>query len=363
MKIAHVIKTLNPGGVETWLKDYVTYGGNDEIYFFLQSKENSFYESYVKDRGAKVCKINLKGLCRYSISLFSSLKKNKIDVIHSHVNLSSGWVLFIAFLAGVKIRVAQCHNDKRMEYKKHSLIRKLYYSFMKILVHFFANRKIAVSYECVGSMFYEHAHVNIVPCGLSFKKNSILSKEIFNFKDDDIVLCQVGRMVEQKNHEFIIQVLAALPNSYKLIIIGDGKLKSQLSELVSNLKLIDRVLFLGLRNDVFDIMTDVADILVMPSKFEGLGLVAIEAQVAGLFTVVSEQVPNKVKISDYIEFLSINSLSDINLWRDKIEFIISNDLHVKLNRKFDNSEFTIQNNIKSIESIYRGNNVRTISIS
>lgn len=353
MKVAHIIKSLNPGGVETWLKDYVIHGGNDDIYIFLQELNDSFYESDIKKSGGTVCKLSLNNIFLYSISLFLNFKKHNIEVVHSHVNLSSGWILFIAFLAGVKIRVAQCHNDKRVEYKKHSIKRKLYYSCMKMLVHLFANRKISVSQECVGSMFYEHANVNIIPCGLGFKKRMELSKVIFHFNNDDIVLCQVGRMVEQKNHEFMIRVLAALPNCYKLIIIGDGKLKLKLSGLVSDLRLTDRVLFCGLRDDVFDIMSDVADILVMPSRFEGLGLVAIEAQVAGLFSLVSDQVPKKVKISDYIEFLSINDLSDVNIWRDKIESIVSNNLHVKLNRKFDNSEFTIQTNIKRIESVYR----------
>lgn len=353
MKIAHIIKSLNPGGVETWLKDYVSNEYKDELYFFLQTDDSSFYEKCIRDNGGKIIKFKLSNIIKYTLHLYKNFRCNKIEVVHSHVNLSSGWILFIAFLAGVKIRVAQCHNDKRVEYKKHSIKRKLYYSCMKMLVHIFANRKISVSQECVGSMFYEHAHVNIIPCGLGFKKRMELSKVIFHFNNDDIVLCQVGRMVEQKNHEFMIRVLAALPNCYKLIIIGDGKLKLKLSELVSDLSLTDRVLFCGLRDDVFDIMSDVADILVMPSRFEGLGLVAIEAQVAGLFSLVSDQVPKKVKISDYIEFLSINDLSDVNVWRDKIESIVSNNLHVKLNRKFDNSEFTIQTNIKRIESVYR----------
>ena len=140
MKVAHIIKSLDTGGVETWLKD-LSYITEDKLDFILHNNSASYYEDEVKENSAKITRIPLRlGMLTFSKKLYNHFKKESFDVVHSHVNLASGWMLFIAWLAGVPIRVAHCHNDKRSEYKTHSFSKKLYYFFAKVLVNLFSNK-------------------------------------------------------------------------------------------------------------------------------------------------------------------------------------------------------------------------------
>lgn len=357
MKIAHVIKSLNPGGVETWLKDLSLYNSSqDELHFLLHNTSESFYEDEVKKNGSIINRIPLRrNIVSFSYRFFCLLRKEKFDVVHSHVNLTSGWFLFLSLLAGVKVRVAHCHNDKRSEYKNINLRRHIYNSLMKLFVHFFSNRKIAVSRDCSGSMFYEKVtKVSILPCGLNFKKDfKKINKSDFGFNEDDIVLLHVGRFVPQKNHEFILNLMVGLKkySNIKLLLIGEGDKLLQSKKFKESYGL-KNVLFLGVSGSVQDIMYGVADYFILPSKFEGLGLVAIESQSCNVHTIVSEKVPRDVKISDFIDFLPIETT---DIWVDKIISSIDQKKHIIAKQKnFDNSKFTIENNSKVLSLIYKG---------
>jgi len=356
MKVAHIIKSLNPGGVETWLKDLSLCNSNDELHFVLHNNTESFYEEEVKRSGSSVHRIPLKkNFFSFSLRFFLLLRKEQFDVVHSHVNLTSGWFLFLSFLAGVKVRVAHCHNDKRSEYINLNFKRRIYNALMKVFVHLFSNRKIAVSKDCSGSMFYESAAlVSILPCGLNFKNNfKEFKKTDFGFNDDDIVLLHVGRFVPQKNHEFILKLMEAFKqyDNIKILLIGEGDGLHKCKKIKDSLSL-DNVIFLGVNGNVQDIMYKVADYFILPSKFEGLGLVAIESQSCNVHTIVSDRVPADVKISDYIDFLP---LEPINIWVDKIICNINENKHIKAKEMcFDNEKFTIENNSRCLTLVYKG---------
>lgn len=353
MKVAHIIKSLNPGGVETWLKD-LSYSSTDDLHFLLHNSTESYYEKDVIKNGVTINRVPLsKNFFKFSYELYRLIKREKFDIVHSHVNLTSGWFLFLSLLAGVKIRVAHCHNDKRPEYSRASIKRKIYNHIMKLFVHVFSNRKIAVSKSCLMSMFYSRfADVAILPCGLNFKQNKKkYNKANFGFKESDIVLLHVGRFVPQKNHIFILDIMMKLKpyEDIKLLLIGEGK-GMEYCLNIKNSNNLDNVFFLGVNSYVQDIMHSVIDFLILPSKFEGLGLVAIESQSCNVHTMVSDCVPIDVKISDYIDFLPIKS-SDV--WAEKIILNISEKKHIQSKSKsFDNSQFTIDENTKLLSSIY-----------
>lgn len=363
-KVAHIIKSLNPGGVETWLKD-LSYINNHEAYklfFLLQSTEKSFYEDEIVKNNGIIEKFNLEeGIFKYSFNLFKCLRKNKIDIIHAHVNLSSGWILFIAFLAGVKKRIAHCHNDKRKDYKQRGLIKKIYFFIMKLLVNIFSTTKISVSKTCAPSMFYSNTCYKVIPCGLSFKvNNSNIERKNLNLNKTDVVICHIGRFTDQKNHEFSLKIIEKLHDKkYKLLLIGDGENKNKILALANTYDISDQIIFLGLRNDVMDILINIVDIHILPSKYEGLGLVAIESQMAKKYTLVSNHVPTDTKISKLIEYLPIDSECDIKKWCDKIENYSLNtnldteDIHTQ-------NKFSIEENYKKIIRIYNNDRPKNL---
>lgn len=351
MKTAHIIGKLSAGGVETWLKDLSSYQKH-EMHILVQKPGVGFYDNIVIGNGSTVELINIEnGFLCYIYQLFSYFKKNKIKVVHSHVNLSSAWILLIALLSGVKVRVAHCHNDKRKDQKSSSSIKVLYYKAMKCLLHFVASHKIAVSQECASSMFYDRAIVNILPCGLSFERKGCLYREDLSIGHNDFVITHIGRFVEQKNHLFLVDLIDELKESpIKLLLVGDGNTLPDIKRLVSERNLDCKVMFLGLRDDVNDILHDLTDLFVLPSLFEGLGLVAIEAQYNKVVTIVSENVPKAVDVSNRIKYLP---LDDIDSWVSEIKALIDNrpekkDFFIKENIKF----FTIKYNNSILNEIY-----------
>lgn len=161
----------------------------------------------------------------------------------------------------------------------------------------------------------------------------------------------VGRFVKTKNHEFLIEIFNEVlkqKSNAKLLLIGDGNLKSLIEAKVQNLGIEKAVIFLGVRNDVADLY-NVMDVFVFPSFYEGLGMVVIEAQVNGLSVVTSEAVPKEAKITNNIKFLKLQQ-SKIE-WCDTILNVERNEVVDKENSFLKN--FNIKSESIKLENIYK----------
>lgn len=137
-------------------------------------------------------------------------------------------------------------------------------------------------------------------------------------KDDTLVLGNIGRFISQKNQLFLLDVFKAVhaqnPDSI-LVICGDGKLRPQAEEKACSLGIASAVHFLGQISDVQDIY-QALDLFVLPSLYEGLGMVAIEAQASGLPCICSERVPNEVALSSRCSFVPLST--GVEGWSDAI---------------------------------------------
>lgn len=136
--------------------------------------------------------------------------------------------------------------------------------------------------------------------------------------DDVLMLLQIGRLSPEKNHPFSIELLRELCLAgvdARLVILGNGKEERSLRELVGTLDLDGRVIFCGFRADV-PLLMAAADALLFPSTSEGLGIVAIEAQAAGLPVLASLNVPASVAISPLVRRLALDHKQD---WLDALQ--------------------------------------------
>ncbi len=169
--------------------------------------------------------------------------------------------------------------------------------------------------------------------------------------EDKFVIGHVGRFCYQKNQEFLIDMYYELQkevHNTKLLLIGTGDLESEIKKKVINLKLNDKVIFFGTTdkvNEYFNAM----DLFVLPSRFEGLGIVAIEAQAIGLPCLLSNKVPNEAKITNITEFLPF----DKDIWKKKIINIMNKDIKIK-NRKAEiiKAGYDLETEIKRIEKYF-----------
>lgn len=136
--------------------------------------------------------------------------------------------------------------------------------------------------------------------------------------EDCIVIGNVGRFSFQKNHDFLIDIFSELlkdGKEYRLVLVGTGELEEKVRSKVELLGISDFVLFLGQRNDVPELMSAM-DVLVMPSRFEGLPVTMVEAQMASLPCVVSANITREAKFIDDVEYVP---LDDMELWKNKIK--------------------------------------------
>ena len=132
-------------------------------------------------------------------------------------------------------------------------------------------------------------------------------REALQLPDSTLVVGHVGRFTYQKNHEFLIEVFAALAAKERdchLLLIGDGEDRKRIREMAERLGLSDRVTMTGNVDNVSDYM-QAMDVFVMPSRFEGLPIVGVEAQATGLPMVLSDAITREIALSDRVSFMSL----------------------------------------------------------
>lgn len=291
--------------------------------------KNEYYQNIIANKKGKIITLDLpfmQGANRFNIikPLDKFLKENKYDIIHIH----SG---SISVLAEVAMVACKHHINKIIVHSHCAAERKsLKYRIIKfislpILNHcptdYLACSKVAG--ECKYSKKIVREKLVILKNGVDLKKfefNEIVRKQMrkeLGIANDTYVVGHVGRFSYQKNHEYLVEVFEKLKQKHKnslLILIGNGENFKLIKELVKARSLTDSVCFIGNVNNVQDYM-QVMDVFVLPSRFEGLPIVGVEAQANGLPTMVSTSVSDELELSDAIDFIS---LENQKMWIQKL---------------------------------------------
>ena len=239
---------------------------------------------------------------------------------------------------------------------------------MKYLVKKYTTLGISVSKQAAISLFGPQWNIDnryrIIQCGINvdlFNK-AVNKKTIRNklgIKSNSRVIGHVGRFSEQKNHPFIIDVFSEIlkiDSSIRLLLIGDGENLLDIKKLALRKDIEDKIIFTGLRHDIAELMLGAMDIFLVPSLWEGLGLVIIEAQAAGLPCILSDNIPNEADIiPDLICRIPLSEGTKqwaqkiINFYDMKHRKEISQS---KILSAIINSPLNFQNGKKKLESIY-----------
>ncbi|MEM2591902.1 MAG: glycosyltransferase [Thermofilaceae archaeon] len=169
-----------------------------------------------------------------------------------------------------------------------------------------------------------HYGIDPVPFG-SLPKDKKASRVRLGLPEEGLLIGHVGRFDVQKNHRFLIEVFEALASRLpdaRLILVGDGPLRPEIQKLVTSKGLQDRVLFLGVRTDVPEIM-GCLDLFLFPSLWEGLGIVLLEAQAAGLPCVVSDVIPEEADLGIGL-ICRVNLKAPMDVWIDNTQRFLHN---------------------------------------
>ncbi len=353
IKILHIVSSLEyGGGVQTMLYNYYTNMNNEDICFdfIVHGDKKGEYEELFGEMGSTIIHVTPK-----KKSLIKNLKEinhvmlmKDYDIVHAHQNLSSGLSLLLAKIHNIPIRISHSHS-----YKKNNSLLQTFKEFpLRFLNNNFSNYKFACERNAgkwlFGNTWEENGYNLIMYNAIDLNKFSYNPKIRNDYREElglnnKFIMLHIGRLSNEKNQEFSIEILKELlsiePNAV-LLLVGAGNNEEKLKNIVQRKGLNNYVKFLGVRKDVSELM-NAADILLLPSKNEGLGIVAIEAQSCGLKVLASDNVPRATNLTELIEYLPLDS--SINIWIEKI--ISSKSYNRKVlteNTKFSNYSIHIQ---------------------
>ena len=336
LRILHLLGGLDRGGIETWLVHVLRQSDRSEFQmdFFVRGSERGEYEDEVEALGSKIGRtLRHRHPLQFEAELESFMRENgPYDIVHSHLSEYDGLVMWAASRLGVRVRISHSHNDTRCIDATATLQRRAYLSLGRRLIKSYSTHCLAASRPSAFSQFGESwetdAKVRVLHCGIDLapfvRAKDAKDRETrrqLGLPDGAFVIGHVGRFVAQKNHDFlvrIVQLLARRDPSAHLLMVGSGPLLADVKSLVSRTGLGSRAVFLEPRPDIPRLMLEVMDVFLFPSLHEGLGLVLLEAQAAGLPCVASDVIPEEVCVSSgCIEFLSLGHSADE--WADRIE--------------------------------------------
>lgn len=319
LRVLQCVNNMQRAGLETMLMNYYRNIDRTRVQFdfLMHREESSAYDDEIEALGGKIYRAprlfpkNYPSYFQYMKNLFKEHPEYRI--VHSHIDSMSYLPLLAAKKAAIPVRIAHSHNTGiDLDYKY--LLKQLYrYSINNVTTHSFACGTKA------GEFLFRGGEFTVVPNAIEpsvFRYDETERKNKRNELNikNELVIGHIGRMTYQKNQSFLLKVFSKIleqrPNSV-LLLIGNGEKEQELKQKAEKLKINSKVRFLGERNDVSELYKAM-DVLVLPSRFEGVPLVGIEAQFSGLPCVFSNGVPKETAFSENCRF---KDLSDpISSW-------------------------------------------------
>lgn len=338
-KILIIAGAMNVGGIENQLMHLLRQADKSRFQIdFTTTAEHPFYEDEILALGGKCLHIPGTGgwhFLRYCRAMYRVMKDGQYDVVHSHELFHSGMVLLTARLAGVKHRFVHAHNwaDGCVLGEKTPLRRKLYNAVMRWLILHNATEFIACS-TLAGKFLYGEKITHQPNYHLVF--NSVDTSKFLDrydqvetgeFTNDGwINVIQVGRFTVVKNQLFTVQIAAELKRrgqKIRILCLGnDGnEYEARVREQICRLGLEEHMLLLGIRKDV-DVLMRKSSAFLLPSQYEGMPLVLIEAQAAGLPCVVADTFSHEVDFGlGQVQWLPVSESAAF--WADRLEQAVS----------------------------------------
>lgn len=344
-------------GILSCIVEYMTAmdkSGMDIQVLATNNPEKSVVEK-VENSGCRVVSIpyRKKNIVKYFFALYRYILKEKIDVVHVHGSSAIMSIeLVAAWLAGCKVRIAHSHNTTCENQKADKILRPVF------------NRNYTTAFACgqdAGRWMFGKRKFTIIPNGRNLKKYEYDSKKRIEYRNklgipsDTLVIGHVGRFNRQKNHEYLVHVFGEVykkkRNSY-LVLIGTGEKVGEIKNLVKELELENNVIFTSVIENVSDYLS-AFDIMLLPSLYEGLPLVVIEWQIAGLPCIVSDTVTKECAITSLVKFESVKKEPEV--WANEVVNLVlqdRNDSKEIIFNEIKTAGYDIESGAERLKKIY-----------
>lgn len=343
MKIACIMGKWHGGGVESVVMNYYKNIDRSKIQFdfFCDADSTRIPYDEISELGGRVIVIPpYQKMPQYYKTLVKEFKDGGYHIVHSHINAMSFFSLAAAKKAAVPVRIAHSHSTSSPHEWKKNIIKNILRPLSKInATHYFACSEVAAKWLFGNKTFADnkitllHNAIDLSRFSFDEKSREEIRKE-FQIKEDIVVLGHIGRFMPQKNHDFLIDIFNEyhkLNNNSLLFLAGAGPLEEAVRQKVASLGLTDAVIFAGQRKDAQKLYM-AFDIFLLPSLYEGLAVVAVEAQASGVAVFASDQVSPETDITKTIKMLPLEKPED---WAEKIK--------EEVNRKADRKRASEEN--------------------
>lgn len=324
IRVLHIVGRMDPGGIETMIMNLYRNIDRTKIQFDFMAHygREATYNEEIRSLGGRIYempalkddrKVYYWRLLSYIRSLSRFFKEHQeYKMIHCHMTNTASIYMPIAKKNGVKCIIAHSHNTAGKPGLLGIITNLLQKRIYKDATDWFSCSKAAASW------FYPNGSVksgkvivlaNAVDAEKfrfdSNKRNKM--RDELNIKDKVVIGC-VARLRPEKNHVFLLDVfneILKIEPSAILLLAGDGPLEKELKDRAAMLGLKGKVLFLGMRTDIPDVLQAI-DVFTLTSLWEGLPVSGIEAQAAGLHCVVSDGVTTEMNPFNMVEYLSLD---------------------------------------------------------
>ena len=371
IKVLRLISSASGGGAQTGLLRYTAHYDNEQFDLSvctLRKGTGNFHRKFKRIGKGNYFTLDLKKRVSIKavIQLHKFINENKIDILHTHLIEADLYGFILKLLNPSLILIAGRHGQ--------NLFRKSLVSGMiNYISSIPANQIVSVSkglkdfihdYE-----FIPKSKINVVYNGINLEffkpienkqfKEKILSELMDRKIQDEFVIGIVGRLKRLKGHDFLFEAVKILKekgyNNLIVLVLGEGKHLKRLKKLRDDLGLKNNIFFLGFQQKIVDFY-NIFDILCLPSNYEGLSNVIIEAMACETLVVCSDIKNNLEIISSGYDGLAFKKEDSIDL-AEKIEMVIQQKIDVQEitqnARKTVKRRFNIIKNTKKLEILYK----------
>lgn len=338
IRVAIIAGVLHSGGKRNLIMEYYRHIDKTKVQydFICDSDSNGIPKEEIEKLGGKVYLVPpYKHICSHLKATYKILKDNHYQVMHAFDNTLNVFPLFVGKLAGVKVRISESisKGDKNEAKTKIKLVLRLF-------SHWFATDFMANSIDCgvwqFGKKAYDEGKIAIFKTVINADANAfdkVLRDETrkkFGW-EDKVIYGFIGRYVDQKNPLFLIDIFNSIakkqPNA-KLVMIGFGELETAMHEKIKEYGLQDRVEDLGRRDDIKQFY-NAFDAFLLPSLYEGMPVVGVEAQCAGLPIFFSKNITEETTACDLAHYLSLDKTA--SEWAEQIIEITKANMPLRRN--------------------------------
>ena len=360
IRIAQIMGKMNSGGVESVVMNYYRNIDKNKVQFdfIIDEDSQNIPKEEIENMGGKIILVPpYKNIISYINVLKNIFREERYKIVHSHLNTLSVFPLYAAKMANVSVRIAHSHSTSNKKEWKRDILKNILKLFSKLnATHYFCCSEVAGRW-LFGDKLYDRNQVMLINNAIDIEKFAYNKEEYNKIReelklDDKLVITHVGRFVQVKNHRLLIDIFNEIHkiNSQSILLLaGDGPLLEDIKEKVNKLNLSDSVRFLGIRNDINELMKG-TDIFLLPSLYEGLPVVGVEAQAAGVLCILSKNITKEIKIIETTKFIDISDSS-----KEIAEFILDeykNFKRIDTKQEIIKAKFEIKTETKKLQNEY-----------